>query len=530
MNELRATAALFACSALVGVYFTLALPQTTPPHPATPKTHKDEGYVGSGTCKGCHPAEYESWHRSYHRSMTRQTRELSWDGDDSPALPVEWALHAREFSLFRQEGKVLYRGPDLHAIGRVLASIAATDSASAEWKRQRSEDAFRAGAEVVRELALVTGSHYYLAFWVEGGEGRELRQLPFVYLLDDEVWLPREEAFLQPPEALPHIARWNAGCIQCHAVAGQPRQSEGIDSYTNEFWENYDTRVAEVGISCEACHGPGSAHAERFRNPLARLRAQGDSPKLPADMFVPGKTATIRGSETCGQCHSYFVPRNPNLWWDSGFSTTPSGEAPLTDSRLIFRRTPSTEAEHLASQAISQDPETVFWADGSIIVGGREYNGLSKSPCFVKGEGDRKLSCTSCHSMHKGEPNKQLDPRRTQDELCTQCHQSIEQGHSRHAAGSSGATCINCHMPKTSYALLHGIAAHQISSPKVSGLSAPSACSLCHVAASRSWISSNLAKFYAPSQAPPPDSVPGAVRAPGTSTDPELPLAIVRAL
>jgi len=30
-----------------------------------------DGYVSSQTCQACHPSQYASWHRSYHRTMTR---------------------------------------------------------------------------------------------------------------------------------------------------------------------------------------------------------------------------------------------------------------------------------------------------------------------------------------------------------------------------------------------------------------------------------------------------------------------------
>src|SRR5580698_7630201 len=30
-----------------------------------------DGYVSSNTCEACHPREYETWHSSYHRTMTQ---------------------------------------------------------------------------------------------------------------------------------------------------------------------------------------------------------------------------------------------------------------------------------------------------------------------------------------------------------------------------------------------------------------------------------------------------------------------------
>ena len=41
---------------------------------------------------------------------------------------------------------------------------------------------------------------------------------------------------------------------------------------------------------------------------------------------------------------------------------------------------------------------------GRIRVTGREYNGLLESPCHQRGA----MSCLSCHSMHKSDPNDQL--------------------------------------------------------------------------------------------------------------------------
>ena len=32
---------------------------------------EEDGYVSSQTCKTCHPSQYQSWHSSYHRTMTQ---------------------------------------------------------------------------------------------------------------------------------------------------------------------------------------------------------------------------------------------------------------------------------------------------------------------------------------------------------------------------------------------------------------------------------------------------------------------------
>jgi hypothetical protein len=35
-----------------------------------PKPRSD-GFVGSARCRSCHPQAYESWHASWHRTMTQ---------------------------------------------------------------------------------------------------------------------------------------------------------------------------------------------------------------------------------------------------------------------------------------------------------------------------------------------------------------------------------------------------------------------------------------------------------------------------
>ncbi|HVZ35435.1 MAG TPA: ammonia-forming cytochrome c nitrite reductase subunit c552, partial [Polyangiaceae bacterium] len=71
----------------------------------------------------------------------------------------------------------------------------------------------------------------------------------------------------------------------------------------------------------------------------------------------------------------------------------------------------------------------------------------------------------------------------------------------------SGSSCVNCHMPYTSYALLGGVRSHRITSPTAApaatGL-APSACNACHLDHSLEWTQSWLQRWYGPRESPPP--------------------------
>src|SRR5690606_452027 len=157
--------------------------------------------------------------------------------------------------------------------------------------------------------------------------------------------------------------------------------------------------------------------------------------------------------------------------------------------------------------------DSVFWPDGTIRVGGREYNGLVKSPCFERGVGEQQLACVSCHSMHQSDPDDQLAAGKEGSEACTQCHTKYADRiseHTHHAPESSGSLCYNCHMPRTTYALLKGIRSHRITSPvaRAERSSAPNACNLCHLDKSLGWAERWLARFW-----------PDAERAPTPSDD-----------
>ena len=101
-------------------------------------------------------------------------------------------------------------------------------------------------------------------YWIPSQAGLEIFQITFVYDLVDQRWFPVEDEFLRPPSEKRRFAVWNSSCIQCHAVAGKPRLKQPRD----ELWST----VAEFGIACESCHGPGEAHVAKHSNPLERYQ------------------------------------------------------------------------------------------------------------------------------------------------------------------------------------------------------------------------------------------------------------------
>jgi hypothetical protein len=98
----------------------------------------------------------------------------------------------------------------------------------------------------------------------------------------------------------------------------------------------------------------------------------------------------------------------------------------------------------------------------------------------------------------------QLTPGMDGNETCTACHTEYQEPqalarHSHHRTDSAGSSCMNCHMPNTSYGLLKGTRSHEIHSPSVSATLAtgrPNACNLCHLDKSLGWAATTLTEWY----------------------------------
>ena len=439
----------------------------------TPTVGRAE-YTGSDNCRACHPDQYATWHRSYHRTMTQvaapETVRGKFDNVDLEFQGDRYHLERRgdEFWVdmvdpewrIRQEEGVAARHPD----------AAHTNHAPRVWRR----------------ISLVTGSHYMQAYWIDNQHGNQQLSLPFTYLFEGERWVPRPSVFIRDPDAKGWAQVWNLGCVDCHATAGQPGKLPAPASFA--------TRTAEFGIACEACHGPGEEHVRRNSDPLRRYALHQAGHGDPT-MVNPARLNSKRASEICGRCHSIHSPHDDEEWTRTGTQFRPGGE--LETNVVVNRHMKSVEKR-----------KALFWSDDMVRVSGREYNGLIKSPCYLKGD----LSCLSCHSSHQSSPVYQVATNMDGNAACTPCHQPIAaklQAHTHHAPGSSGSLCYNCHMPYTTYGLMKALRSHQISSPSVKSsldTGRPNACNLCHLDQTLAWTGRQLQTWYGtPPVAVPPE-------------------------
>ncbi len=406
------------------------------------------GYAGSDTCIDCHASEHESWHKSYHRSMTQIA------SPESVVAPFDdVVLHARtrSFYLTREGDAFLVDMPDPEWEQDALAK--GQDLSKVQPPRKRTR------------VVMTTGSHIMQTYWIPTEQGNKLRQLPWVYDISEKRWMPNIDSFICPPSDDAEVLatrlsiHWNKSCIRCHAVAGRT-------TGTPDYWQ---TSVAELGISCEACHGPGEAHVT-----FHRQEEPGAEPKA---MINPADCDSKVAAQICGQCHS-----------DSDHNQSDGDYHPGDDLLATHR---------MYNLQTTRNPNS-YWRDGTMRVGGREFTAMVESACYLRGE----LSCLSCHSLHQSDPDDQLATKMDTNEACLQCHSTYRdriEEHTHHASESVGSHCYNCHMPYTSYALLKSIRSHRIDSPSVRTslkYGRPNACNNCHLDRTLSWTADHMQQWY----------------------------------
>lgn len=437
--------------------------------------------AGSDSCRSCHPEQWRSWHDSWHRTMTQ------------PVAPGPLELAARAGS----ETLILapFAGEQLDYAG-FRATMDRDGDGRPRVRVGRLDDEGRpiAGSVLDATVALSVGSHryqQYVAFLDRGGGAGELWRLPVAWHRGEQRWIHMNGAFVEPegePGALAdyerHLSRWNDNCIFCHNTEAAP----GIDDAAQ-----FQSRVGELGIACEACHGPADAHVARHRgNPLRRLLA---GRAADGSISNPARLDPARESAICGRCHGQRIARDIAKVMREGDGFV-AGDALAEVSRPIFAETTIAGVTGFDQ---GQPFAARFWPDGTPRLSAYEYQGLLLSPCYADGE-PGGLGCGHCHSMHGDDPDGQLRAGRAGQGACVDCHPAAELGGADAAMGHGGhgdaVDCLGCHMPAISYGLLEGMISHRISSPDpgawLGRQDQPDACTQCHVDRSRAWAAAAL--------------------------------------
>ena len=183
----------------------------------------------------------------------------------------------------------------------------------------------------------------------------------------------------------------------------------------------------ELGIGCEACHGPGSNHV---KDP--------DSAVYRADLHDP-----VRQNEVCLQCHM----RNRDKRLENHTMRDIFGDA--VDYPKGYEPGKSLAKYKMVAPFEMGHETGEFYANGMGKHNRTQGNEYMQSMMAKHG-----ITCINCHSPHTLQPTAEHN---TGNALCMKCHsfgsligphQNSLEAHTHHKADSKGSLCVECHMPK----------------------------------------------------------------------------------
>lgn len=175
-------------------------------------------------------------------------------------------------------------------------------------------------------------------------------------------------------------------CVGCHTTNFDP---------TAKSW-------TELGVGCEACHGPGGDHADSM-----------DA----ADINSLRKLDSKHKDMVCGRCHS--IGTDP-----TGKYAFPTTFVPGEDLDKHFKlKEPGEQSRN------------------------SQYNTFTASKHYEGG-----MSCTGCHDPHGDKSKAKPQLKQPINDQCLVCHKPTIGSLKDHAPDAAAdATCATCHMPAGSH-------------------------------------------------------------------------------
>jgi Flp pilus assembly protein TadD len=266
---------------------------------------------------------------------------------------------------------------------------------------------------------------------------------------------------------------WNARCAECHST----NLRKGYDAARN----SYETTWSDISVSCESCHGAGSRHVA-----WARARASTAPPAASEDdELVPLGSkdgATWQFDASTGIAHR-DRPRTSRVEVEM-CARCHARRAVLTDDYHVGLPLTETHRPSLLDDGL-------YFADGQIQDEVYEYGSFLQSRMYANG-----VTCSDCHDPHR--PEIASNP----DAVCERCHQPAKYStpsHHHHAAGSSGAQCVSCHMPARTYMAVDSRRDHSFRVPRPDltvKIGTPNACTGCHADRPPSWAAAQAVTWF----------------------------------
>ncbi|MEI7733354.1 MAG: ammonia-forming cytochrome c nitrite reductase subunit c552 [Verrucomicrobiota bacterium] len=380
---------------------------------AEPQPVAYQKYAGSQSCLACHEPAFTPWRASHHALAERP---LKPELDTAAFSPSQTFKHGTQTSTVRftqRRCELLTQGPS----GKAETFIA--DRVIGHDPLRQYLIAKPDGRYQVAEIASDPKKGDW--FNVYGNEDRQAGEWGH--------WTGRGMT-------------WNTMCAACHNTRLRKNYQPATDTY--------NTAMVEMGVGCEACHGPMADHVawqKLFPPPPGPRNPSRKDPTLQ-------KMDKNQVFDTCGMCHA----RRGEFTGD-------------------FKPGDSFFDHH--SLTIPDETDT-FYPDGQIRDEDYEYTAFLGSRMYAS-----KVRCIDCHDPHTAKP------RLTGNALCLTCHSApippapriVPATHAHHKVNAGGDSCTGCHMPITTYMQRHPRHDHGFTIPDpllTKQFAIPNACNRCH--------------------------------------------------
>ncbi len=387
-------------------------------------------YVGSEQCADCHTEETAAWAQSHHA--------LAWAGIEDGALVADF-----DGTVFEHDGMSVrfgYRGATPYA------DVTEKDGATTSY-----------------DVHSVVGIEPLQQYLFETESGR-LQSFDVVWDTENKRWFHLYPDQDLPPDDGLHwtgpYKNWNARCAECHAT--------GFEKNYDVQSRTYQSRQVEIGVGCEACHGPGSAHIDWVGG---KSVAEGLSES--GFLMSWGRGQTEAEIQQCAGCHSRREAHEQG---------NPLPGTPYHDAYNLALLRPGT-----------------YHPDGQILDEVYVYGSFLQSKMYAQGVG-----CLNCHEPHSAEL------RADGNGVCTQCHSPAGNpdfptlarkeydtpAHHHHPKDSVGAQCKTCHMIERVYMGVDGRRDHSFRVPRPDLGLGQDACTDCHVDRDQPWATARIEEWF----------------------------------
>ena len=437
-------------AAIVAATISPANVMSVPAHAQTAIAAK---YVGVEVCAGCHQTQAEHWKTSHHALAMQKATPATVLGDFS-GVSIESFGVVSTFSRDGDKFMVRTDGPD-----GVLHDYEITHTFGIDPLQQY--------------LIAFPGGRYQMLGLAWDTRPRDKGGQRWFHLYPDEK--------LQPGSRLHWTGRdqtWNYMCAACHTT--------DLKKNFNLSANTYATTWANLGVTCEACHGPGSRHVTLAKSGLSTAPA--DRSAL-SEKVRTGLEAWLKATDSgrWDMDPATGIARRSEPLVSTQLDTC----APCHSRRKLLAIGPAPDAMFLDVALPALLEPTLYHADGQIDGEVFEYDSFLQSAMHKAG-----VVCSNCHEPHAAKLRAQGNA------LCAQCHLPEKfdvSAHHKHSSGSTGAQCVNCHMPTKTYMVVHDRRDHSMRVPRPDlsvSIGTPNACTQCHTERSAEWAANVVATWY----------------------------------